>query len=171
MFDNLAKQTISPAENLKSAMRDTCNMVYVVSTGREKPHRNAITITSFTVISLEPASVLFCVNKTSRFAENILNENIFCINIMPIHLEKIAEACSGAEIKVKFDFDEWRYRSGLPYLVSAIANIICIKSGVIESGSHLIITCTVTQILSSGKAPPLLYHDRQYKTLPTLTDI
>jgi len=165
MSEHSIKQQTNLSEQLKSAMRYTCNMVYVVSTGCEVIHRNAITITSFTVASLAPASVIFCVNKISRFSESITKENNFCINIMPTHLENIAAICSETDIKRKFESNEWVYSNGLPYLASANANIFCVKNKIIESGTHFIIMGTVTKILSLGKAPPLLYHDRQYKTL------
>ncbi|VEA70094.1 NADH:FMN oxidoreductase [Serratia rubidaea] len=112
---------------LKNAMRNTCSSVYIVSAGTSRRNKNAITITSFTSVSISPPIILFCVNKKSRFSELIMNHDRFSINF--IHNEQIgiAQLCSGSDTAIKFKSGNWKYKEGVPYLSDANNVLFCSK--------------------------------------------
>ena len=71
-------------------MRDTFigalrNVVYPVSivssSGEDKKY--AITVSSVTSVSIDPPSLLVCINKNSSFIDSIANDSFMNINFLP----------------------------------------------------------------------------------------
>lgn len=147
---------------LRDAMRNTCSSVYIVATGPSPESGNAITITSFTVVSLEPAIILFCVNKTSRFAGEIILNEKFSVNFMHCEQKRIAEICSKSDVNEKFKHANWIFKNQFAYLSDSNSVLLCSKISVEETGSHMIVQGAVINVLGGENKPPLLYHNRSY---------
>ena len=62
---------MSVQDNFRLAMRRYIYSVSIMSNKDEEGNLNAITVSSVTSISMEPPSLLICINKSSRIHESI----------------------------------------------------------------------------------------------------
>ena len=70
------------SQQFKTAMRKYAYSVSIVSNTSNKGINNAITISSFTSISVDPPSVLICINKSSSIHKTLIIDSLFCINLL-----------------------------------------------------------------------------------------
>ena len=73
---------MSVQDNFRLAMRRYIYSVSIMSNKDEEGNLNAITVSSVTSISMEPPSLLICINKSSRIHESIQVGTKFCINLL-----------------------------------------------------------------------------------------
>lgn len=156
---------------LRSAMSNTCSSVYIVSSGSENESKNAITITSFTSVSVSPPLILFCVNKSSRFARLIERSDNFAINFIHNDQVEIAHLCSQSNIEEKFRQKGWLYKSGIPYLKDSNHVLFCDKTCIEEQGTHLVVYGSVKEVETENTKDSLLYYKREYAVIPDITTV
>jgi flavin reductase (DIM6/NTAB) family NADH-FMN oxidoreductase RutF len=76
---------------------------------------NAITVSSVTSVSIDPPSLLVCINKTAGIHDSIVQDSKFCINLLNKNQEEISNLCSSfQEEGDRFKNDEWD-TSGIPF--------------------------------------------------------
>ncbi|HEY0106193.1 MAG TPA: flavin reductase family protein [Rhizomicrobium sp.] len=153
-------------DRLKLAMRGLATSVAVITTalGRE---RHAMAATAVTPLSMEPPSMLFCINRTAT-AYSILRQGAdFCVNLLGQHHEHVARLCSGpvkGEARFEsgiFDMDA----DGVPYLPDAQASVTCMQDGRMAYGSHDVFFGKVKTVRIAGRIAPLVYVDGAYTGL------
>ena len=90
------------------SMRAVTSTVNVISASLEG-ERHAMTATSVTSLSLDPPSMLVCVNKDASI-HNILSEGShFSINILSSSQRELAEVCSNSdEGESRFVNESWK---------------------------------------------------------------
>lgn len=154
---------------LRSAMSNTCSSVYIVSSGSENESKNAITITSFTSVSVSPPLILFCVNKRSRFASLIERSENFAINFIHNDQVKIAQICSQSDVEEKFRQEGWIYKGDIPYLKDSNHVLFCEKMCIEEQGTHLVVYGSVKEVETENTKDSLLYYKREYAVIPDIT--
>ena len=76
---------MSIQDNFRLAMRRYIYSVSIMSNKDEKGDTNAITVSSVTSISMEPPSLLICINKSSRIHDTLKVGSQFCINLLNKH--------------------------------------------------------------------------------------
>jgi flavin reductase (DIM6/NTAB) family NADH-FMN oxidoreductase RutF len=138
--------TASAAE-FKHAMRHVPTGVTVVTTLKEGEPRG-ITVNAFASVSLEPPSLLICINREARSYLFISSSRVFCVNVLAGDQRRLAEHFSGkvrerqfAEIGYSVD------STGAPVLAGAIAHFDCELSHEYQMGSHSIL---IGRVLSCG---------------------
>lgn len=157
-----------PVEGLKSAMRHYAAGVTVITTG-EGAAKRGVTATAFTSVTMEPPTVLVCINRNGATNAMIREAGRFCVNILA---EGQDAACmtfagqgglTGAD---QFSPFEWRacHGDGLA-LEGALASIACTVSEVIEKGTHTIFLGWVEEVLLTPSARPLLHYDRALRSV------
>jgi flavin reductase (DIM6/NTAB) family NADH-FMN oxidoreductase RutF len=149
--------------NFRKAMRRLTSAVSVIST-QHGDIRHGITVTSVTSVSMSPPSLLFCVNRTSRFHDPVIRAGRFCVNMLHAHQIDIADAFSGRTPGPdRFLCGEWASDDDeMPYLIPAQANIFCETDAISSYGTHSIVIGKVHHVAVRGQVAPLLYQDGQY---------
>src|SRR5512143_508842 len=83
-------------QGMKQAMRRLAASVVVVS-AREGETRYAMAASAVTSLSMDPPSLLICVNRSASIYPVLTHGKDFCINVLSTAHEAVSVACSGAE--------------------------------------------------------------------------
>ena len=152
------------AEALRDGLRSLAKAVAVI-TCEHDGQRYAMTATAVSELSMDPPSMLVCVNKTASLYEPLSNGADFCINILCTTHSEISTLCSGkVKGESRFAVGSWlKSPLGPPYLEDAQASIFCRNvSKNFEHGTHNIFIGEVEQVLRQELANPLVYMDGRY---------
>jgi flavin reductase (DIM6/NTAB) family NADH-FMN oxidoreductase RutF len=156
--DQLASQT-------KLALRRLASAVAVV-TCRDGQTRHAMTATAVNAMSMQPPSMIVCVNRAASFHAALSRASDFAINILHRTQARISKECGGnARGEDRFSFGAWSEENGVPVLPNAQARIVRSKETRFEYGSHTIFLGRVTSVGIHGAVDPLIYVDGQYTGL------
>lgn len=120
-----------------------------------------MTATAVTSLSVQPPSLLVCINRTSGFHKQIEGSGCFCVNILRVDHQEISAAFGGAKPAAeRFATGNWLHREGIPYLADAQASIFCRKSALF---AHTI--GEATALLMQKDVVPPIYVDGRYAAL------
>jgi flavin reductase (DIM6/NTAB) family NADH-FMN oxidoreductase RutF len=153
-------------DELKLAMRGLAKSVVIITTAL-RGERHAMAATAVTPLSMEPPSMLFCINRTASAYPILLDGAGFCINLLAMRHEPMARLCSGpakGESRFKninFAMDE----DGVPYFADSQASVTCVQDGRVAYGSHDVFFGKVKKVRVGGHIEPLIYVDGVYKGL------
>lgn len=149
----------------RQAMRRFPAAVTVV-TARGKDGDCGMTATAVTSLSMEPPSLLVCVNRNASFHRTIEESGHFCVNVLREGQHQISANFGGAKpVGERFSEGEWRERDGLPYLADAQAAIFCKKGATFLHTTHTIVVGEAIGLILHESVAPLLYIDGRYATL------
>jgi flavin reductase (DIM6/NTAB) family NADH-FMN oxidoreductase RutF len=154
---------LSVSDELRIAMRSLVQSVVVITTAANGI-RHAMAATSVTSVSLDPPSMLFCMNRSASSHATLAAGAGFCINLLGRHHEPLARLCSGAaKGEARFADGEWdEDEDGIPYLTDAQASISCIQDGRVSYGTHDIFIGKVRGVRTTPHVLPLVYVDGVY---------
>ena len=85
---------MSIQDNFRLAMRRYIYSVSIMSNRDSNDNPNAITVSSVTSISMEPPSILICINKSSKIHDSIVLGSKFCINLLTKDQHELSNICS-----------------------------------------------------------------------------
>jgi len=147
---------MSTSVEFRHAMRRVPTGVTVVTSLKDGEPRG-ITVNAFASVSLEPPSLLICINREARSYLFISTSRIFCVNVLAGSQRELAEHFSG-KVRER-QFAEVGYHvdaTGAPVLDDAIAHFDCEVAQEYHFSSHSIL---VGHVLSCGARPgsPLGY--------------
>ena len=126
-----------------------------------------MTATAVTAMSMQPPSMLVCVNRAAAFHAAISGASEFAINILHREQVRVSMECGGkARGEDRFAGDEWGEENGAPVLAQAQARIVCAREARFDYGSHTIFIGRVTSVGIHGALDPLIYVDGRYAGLP-----
>lgn len=145
----------------RAAMRRLATTVSVISVERDG-HRNAMTATSVTSLSMEPPSLLVCVNSRTKFHRIVSTSEQFCVNILHEHQRHYSNIFARPVTDEEFARVSWLHDQGYCYLPDSQASVMCRKSGELTFGTHTIFIGTVEKVVLREDSAPLLFHDGQY---------
>ena len=107
---------MSIQDDFRLAMRSYIYSVSVLSNKSRDGICNAITVSSVTSISMEPPSLLVCINIDSKIHDELIVGSEFCINLLTKDQQDISNVCSSESMHDKrFDDPNWDV-SLIPYL-------------------------------------------------------
>lgn len=137
---------------------DTISIVSAI----HKQKKYAFTISSFTSVSLDPESVLFCMNKANSL--DIAVGRKISISFLDEDQTELSAACSDPKkYEERFTFAGWEDEGEYIYNENSRFVIQSIVSNIIEKGTHFIVICDVKKILELNKdKQPLIYGNRNY---------
>lgn len=160
--------TLNPnlEQDFKSAMRRLAATVSIVSTANQDGW-HGMTATAVTSVSMDPPSVLVCVNTTASLHKVLHAGRRFCINLLRASQESYAGTFSSSKIRGAERFADHAWKGSdepesLPYLVDAQANLFCDIDQMVSYGTHTIFIGRVNAIRIGELVSPLLYADGQY---------
>lgn len=153
------------ASLFRQAMRRFPAAVSVITT-RWNGNDCGMTATAVTSLSMDPPSILVCVNRNSGFHAHLEEVQQFCVNVLREGQHMISTNFGGAKpAEERFAEGDWRERDGLPYLADAQSVIFCKKSAAFIHATHSIVVGEATGLILHDQVAPLLYIDGRYATL------
>jgi len=157
------------AEGLRLGMRRLASGVCVVTT-RGENSRYAMTASSVTSLSDDPASLLVCVNKTAAIQPFLVKGQPLAINVLGADQQDVSNKCAQKNAaEERFEIGDWSEdeASKLPYLTSAQAIFLCeVDNENYEYGTHQIVIGRLTNIIIPDLAvDPLIYADGKYQKI------
>src|SRR5712692_8090266 len=107
------------------AMRSLTSAVTIISV-THCDRRFGMTATAVSSLSMEPPSLLACVNQSASIHGPMLDSGRFCVNILHANQTELASAFSDKKAADRFAFGAWAEDAySFPYLVDAQANVFC----------------------------------------------
>ena len=150
-------------DNFRLAMRRYIYSVSIMSNKDNADNPNAITVSSVTSISMDPPSLLICINKSSRIHNSIELESKFCINLLNNKQEDLSNICSDEDMyDQRFKDENWNL-DNIPFLKNAQANIFCKVDKLTSYHTHTIVIGLVEDANYADEISTLTYVDGEYK--------
>lgn len=160
---------MTSAAAFRHAMRHVPTGVTVVTSLKDGEPRG-ITVNAFASVSLEPPSLLICINREARSYLFIATSKVFCVNVLAGDQRRLAEHFAG---KVRDrQFAEIGYAvdaTGAPVLNDSIAHFDCELADEYQAGSHSIL---IGRVLSCSARPgsPLGYFNGGFHDFGIVVD-
>ena len=154
--------SLSIKKDFLLAMRGITSTVTVVSTKKDS-YQQAMTATAVTSLSLEPPSMLVCINHEASIHKILEKELNFCINVLKANQIEIADICSKKESESeRFSKANWSLLSDIPYIADSQSNLFYRCVDLIRHETHTIYLGEVIKIINKDISNPLLYKDGRY---------
>jgi len=154
---------MSIQDNFRLAMRRYIYSVSIMSNKDNVDNLNAITVSSVTSISMDPPSLLICINKSSRIHDSIELGSKFCINLLNNDQEDLSNICSDEDMyDQRFKDKNWNL-DNIPFLKNAQANIFCKVDKLTSYHTHTIVIGLVEDANYADEISTLTYVDGKYK--------
>ena len=149
----------------KKALGKFATGIAIVTTTTPDQKPFGLTINAFSSLSLDPALVLFCLAKTTRFHSNLDIQPSFTFNILADSQKDISVHFAKPYFGDKWENIDFTWgNNGCPQLNGALAIIECEKVSIHNGGDHDIVIGKVKN-LSTCEGAPLLYYSGQYQFL------
>jgi 3-hydroxy-9,10-secoandrosta-1,3,5(10)-triene-9,17-dione monooxygenase reductase component len=156
------------AATFKDAMRRLVGGVSVITAGAGEA-RTGLTVTSALSLSMEPPTMLVCVNRSASTWPVIHREGHFCVNILDARHQHVADRFTGRDgVKGadRYEGARWRqFATGAFGLEDALAVIDCAVEEILERHSHGIVIGAVQAIHIGAGGEALAYAHGRYRTL------
>jgi flavin reductase (DIM6/NTAB) family NADH-FMN oxidoreductase RutF len=126
--------------------------------------RYAMAATAVSEVSLDPPTMLICINRSTSMHPPLLAGADFTINMLNSNQEHIARNCSGAlRGEDRFNEGDWQASSfGPPVLADALAYFVCRQEQRVDHGTHSIFIGEVVAANAADAAHSLVYVDGRY---------
>lgn len=158
-------QTIFNAEEFRHTMSYYPTGVAVVTLLGDEQRLLGITINSFTSLSLDPPSVLFCLRRALPSVVFFTPSNLFFINVLSATQQDLADNFAKSQRK---DWDNVGYsfsENGTPFLNHTVANFHCCVSKTYLEGDHVLVLGEIKGVQHDPNRNPLIFHKRAYTTI------
>ena len=151
-----------PKEQFLIAMRFLASSVSVISAKNSSGSLFAMTASSVTSLTMDPPSILVCVNNGATIHDALTKGENLCINILQKNQQEISNICSSKELESqRFQNDFWDV-SDIPFIKDAQANIFCKVDKTFAYHTHKIVIGSVTRSQSADTFNTLMYADGGY---------
>lgn len=159
-----------PADALWAAMRRASAAVSVV-TARGDEGLLGITVSAFSLLSLDPPLVLACIHAASPILDAVAASGAFALTILSGRQELLAEMFAGRAPRPDPAFGAIPHRvaaTGAPLLEGGLAWLDCRLQQSFPGGDHTILVGMVVAAgVAADRDDPLLYFASQYRRLAT----
>ncbi len=152
---------------LRYTMRRWATGVTVLTTvwnGR----RAGMTVSSFTSVSLEPPTVLVCLNKDAYAHDLVRQSGVYAVSMLSVGQEILSNRFAGVDPTITDRFEGLELvtaQTGCPLLPGATAWLDCIVKSAHDTFTHTIFVAEVVFARYDEERPPLVYHNRGYHSL------
>src|SRR5579863_7616229 len=151
------------AASFKLAMRRFPAAVSVI-TSVDQSRRHGMTATAVTSLSIDPPSLIVCINRATLLHDIMQVGRHFCVNVLRRDQAELSSAFSGAIApEARFNCGTWLTSAeGMSYLAEAQANIFCKKVAAVPYGTHSIFIGEAEAVNVHDPIEPLIYQDAKY---------
>ncbi len=148
----------------RDSMRRIASTVTIITSSDHDRH-HGMTVTAVTSVSMDPPSLLVCLNNRTRLHDIMGQARRFCVNVLHNEQAELSAAFSGAlPPEERFERGAWRKaEDGLGFLEDAQANIFCRKVAAIPYGTHTIFIGEVVDVHLGEAVEPLIYQNATYR--------
>jgi flavin reductase (NADH) len=160
--------SVDPSD-FKLSMRQIASPVGIITT-RHGDLRNGLTATSICSVSMEPPTMLVCVNRNASAEKTIAESGAFAINMLTDAQHPVARLFSTPKLcpEDRFAGGQWsELATGAPILEGAVATFDCVVEECISSGSHNLYIGRVIATRSQDQ-DILLYRDGLFRRLESV---
>jgi flavin reductase (DIM6/NTAB) family NADH-FMN oxidoreductase RutF/DNA-binding transcriptional LysR family regulator len=130
--------------------------------------RHGVTVSAMVSVSADTPqpTLLVCIHHLSPVAGALLENGVFCVNVLREDQAHISESFAGrtdAHGDAKFDCARWtRQVTGAPRVLDAMVAFDCRVTASERVGSHFVVFGSVQDIFMAGGGAPLIYANRAY---------
>jgi flavin reductase (NADH) len=121
----------------------------------------AITVTSFLIVSLTPPLILVSIDRQAAIVPLLDAAGRFSVSLLAADQQRaasmIADRVPGMRSAFTADAD--------PLLRDAVHGLVCVTDELHPAGDHWLYLGRVERVVPGPDAPPLLYHGRRYRRL------
>ncbi|MGI4798541.1 MAG: flavin reductase family protein [Janthinobacterium lividum] len=158
-------QAVNPAhdaaeieDGFRLAMRKLASTVSLVTTV-EAGIRYGMPATAVSSLSLEPPSLLVCVNRSASMHGPTTRSRYFCVNLLSHAQAPLLGEFSSRASAERFGVGGWKTGPfGLPFLPDAASYLFCAVEDELHYGTHTVFIGRVTGVQADETAPALIYH-------------
>jgi len=151
-----------PKEQFLIAMRFLASSVSVISAKDSSGNLFAMTASSVTSLTMDPPSILVCVNNGATIHDVLMKGENLCINILQKTQQEICNICSSKELEsTRFQNNFWD-TSDIPFIKDSQANIFCKVDETVSYHTHKIVIGSVIHSQSAETFNTLMYADGGY---------
>ncbi|MFN3958929.1 MAG: flavin reductase family protein [Parvularculaceae bacterium] len=155
-----------PYRPLKDAFGRFATGVAIAACANPRGGYTAITINSFTSVSLAPPLVLWCLeNKASTFAD-FIGASSYAVSVLNAGQQQVSERFARHEPEPLKAHEYELWLTGAPVLAERLAGFDCRVVDRHRSGDHVILVGEVMQF-ASGDGAPLMYFASRYAKGPS----
>lgn len=156
-------------EDFKRAMRAFPATVSIITANDGRRH-HGMTVTSVTSLSMDPPSLLMCLNQLALIHDIMLESRYFNVNVLRVGQQEMANDFAGRlPHEERFKNVQWGFDdSNVPILKDAHSVLSCRKSAALPFGTHTIIVGVVERVLLDSECQPLMYHEGSYSVAQAL---
>ncbi|MEM9421476.1 MAG: flavin reductase family protein [Pseudomonadota bacterium] len=129
----------------------------------------AITVNSFTSVSLDPTMVLWCIETRSSVFEAFAAADNYAVSILAADQQDLSNRFATPGQHGFAAGEGETYVTGAPLLAGRIAGFDCTIAARHDAGDHVILVGAV-QHFDSREGAPLIYAGRQYLEGPAIQD-
>ena len=149
---------------LRNALGEFGTGVVIVTANAGTDSPVAMTMNSFSAVSLDPPLVLFSIGRTAHSLQAYRASTHFAINVLASDQEplsnKFARPLSDKWSDVAYD----EGLGGVRLLKGAVAHFECTPHAEFDGGDHIIFVVRVERFsVRSGSPDPLLFHRGRYR--------
>jgi flavin reductase (DIM6/NTAB) family NADH-FMN oxidoreductase RutF len=163
----------STPERMRRAFRRLVTGVALVTVRDEQDRPMGMTASAVASVSLEPQSMLVCINRGTHTWDLIRDRRRFGVSVLDEGQRHIAEhgAQPGADKGLDVCWLDPRLASDAPPAIAgALSLLTCAVDRVAEVGTHAIVVPEVQGILLGGDGAPLAYFEGAYRQLDPSPD-
>lgn len=162
MTDSADNNVNTVAADFRLAMRRTAATVTLITTADASGKRHGMAATAVNSVTMDPPTLLICVNQGASLHAPLLASGRFCVNVLMFEHHPLVACFSGQKTgETRFETGDWGREdaSGLPYLNGAQSNLFCEVVSVTTVGTHSVVIAAVTAVRVADAMAPLLYAD------------
>ena len=150
-------------EAFRAAMRRVASTVNVI-TIRGSGDPMGITATAMSSLTMDPPSLLVCINRFAALHSSMEDVSHFCVNVLHRDQEDIARMFADRKQHALRFLSGWQIDGDRPpRLVDAQASILCRRIDHHRFGTHSIFIGVVEDAEVRNEVNPLLYVDGEYR--------
>jgi flavin reductase (DIM6/NTAB) family NADH-FMN oxidoreductase RutF len=148
--------------DFRKTMRALASAVTIVSTAHDN-RRFGMTATAVCSLSMQPPTLLVCVNQSTSLHHPLLSAGRFCINILHADQDELARTFGRKGIEDRFSCGNWKLDDlGVPFVADAQASVFCTVEETYGHRTHSIVVGAVYRATVREAVHPLLYQDGRY---------
>lgn len=154
-------------QNFLNGMSHAASTVNVVTTDGDAG-RAGVTVSAMSSVSADTPkpTLLVCVHHQSQAASRILQNGVFCVNVLRDDQSFISDIFAGRfkdDVADKFDCAKWAVMTtGAPRVVDPLVAFDCRVISGERVGTHHVFIGEVEDIFIPGRGSPLIYANRAY---------
>jgi len=124
-----------------------------------------LSATSVTSLSMEPPSLLVCLNRSASLTPMLHQDKPFSVNLLDRRHQNVSNAFGSSSLRAeRFRDGDWQLSErGVPVMAEAIASIECDVGKLVEYGSHIIVIGEVRHVRIGEGVDPLIYCNGKYQ--------